>query len=152
MKRVTLLLGVLVMIFGIQVMPAAADGSVSHHGRGFGPPPEAYKACEGKTAGSTAQFTTPRGETITGTCVDRGGRLVLRPDRSRGNGPDGRQGPPPEAYKACEGLSAGSEAQFTGPRGHVVRGTCEEHNGRLVLRPDNPGQGRQGPGQEGPGN
>ncbi len=48
-----------------------------------GPPPEAYSACEGKTAGDEAQFVDPHGETVTGTCEQEGERLVLRPDRAR---------------------------------------------------------------------
>jgi len=109
-------------------------------GRQFGPPPEAYKACEGKTAGSTAQFVSPRGETITGTCQDKDGRMVLRPDRPMGSGSGrqegGRPTPPAEAYKACEGKTAGSPAQFTDQRGTVVKGTCEKEGDRLFLRPD----------------
>ncbi len=38
------------------------------------------------------------------------------------------QGPPPEAFTACEGKSAGD----------TVTGTCEEQGDQLVLRPDNP--------------
>ena len=49
-----------------------------------------------------------------------------------------RQGPPPEAYTACEGKSAGDKAEFVSPRGDTVTGTCEEKGDRLVLRPDNP--------------
>ncbi len=45
-----------------------------------GPPPEAYTACEGKHAGDTAKFVSPRGDTVTGTCQQQGDRLVLRPD------------------------------------------------------------------------
>lgn len=48
------------------------------------------------------------------------------------------QGPPPEAYTACEGLSAGDTAEFESPRGDIITGTCEEEGDRLVLRPDNP--------------
>ena len=48
------------------------------------------------------------------------------------------QGPPPEAYTACEGLSAGDTAEFEGPNGETITGTCEEDGDRLVLRPDNP--------------
>lgn len=48
------------------------------------------------------------------------------------------QGPPPEAYSACEGKNAGDEAQFTDPRGETVTGTCEQQGDRLVLRPDHP--------------
>ena len=50
-----------------------------------GPPAEAYKACEGKTAGSTAQFVDPRGDTLKGTCEKENGNLVLRPDANKGN-------------------------------------------------------------------
>ena len=54
-----------------------------------GPPPEAYTACEGKSAGDKAEFESPRGDTVTGTCVQDGERLVLRPDHHpRGGRPD----------------------------------------------------------------
>ena len=49
-------------------------------GRHHGPPPEAYTACEGKTEGDTAEFESPRGDLVTGTCEAEGDRLVLRPD------------------------------------------------------------------------
>jgi len=54
--------------------------------------------------------------------------------RSRG----GHQGPPPEAYTACECKEAGDTAQFESPHGDIVTGICEEEGDRLVLRPDNP--------------
>ena len=54
-----------------------------------GPPPEAYTACEGKCAGDTAEFESPHGDRVTGTCVEDGNRLVLRPDNPPGGkGPD----------------------------------------------------------------
>ena len=60
------------------------DASSQEHGRRHhGPPPEAYTACEGKNAGDTAQFVSPRGETVTGTCEQEGDRLVLRPDHPK---------------------------------------------------------------------
>jgi hypothetical protein len=49
-----------------------------------------------------------------------------------------RQGPPPEAYTACEGKSAGDKAEFESPRGDTVTGTCVQQDDRLVLHPDNP--------------
>lgn len=52
------------------------------------------------------------------------------------NGPSGRRGPPPEAFTACEGKSAGDTAEFSGRNGESVTGTCEERNGKLVLRPE----------------
>jgi two-component system sensor histidine kinase CpxA len=60
-----------------------------------GPPPEAYSACEGKSAGDEAQFARPRGEMVTGTCEKEGDRLVLRPDHSEAGPAGRRQGPPP---------------------------------------------------------
>jgi len=58
-----------------------------HRRRHQGPPPEAYTACEGKSEGDTAEFVSPRGDTVTGTCEQEGDRLVLRPD----NPPDDRE-------------------------------------------------------------
>lgn len=56
------------------------------------------------------------------------------------------QGPPPAAYCACEGKSAGDTAEFVSPRGDTVTGTCEKDRDgdRLVLRPDNPPQRNSG--------
>lgn len=52
-------------------------------------------------------------------------------------GPKGRRGPPPEAFTACEGKSAGDAAEFVSPRGDTIAGTCEERDGKLVLKPTN---------------
>lgn len=77
----------------------------------YGPPPEAYKACEGK--------------------------IVLRPDRlPKGDLPRGHRGAPPEAYAACVGKTLGGKTQFVSPRGDTVNGTCENAGEVLVLRPD----------------
>ncbi len=54
--------------------------------RHHGPPPEAFTACEGKSAGDTAEFVSPRGDTVTGTCEEADSRLVLRPDNPPGRG------------------------------------------------------------------
>ncbi|HKI49833.1 MAG TPA: hypothetical protein VKA69_10935 [Desulfobacteria bacterium] len=76
----------------VSLCAATAFGSDSEEqrpgGRHHGPPPEAYTACEGKSAGDTAQFESPRGDTITGTCVQQDDRMVLRPD----NPPPGHRG------------------------------------------------------------
>ena len=101
-----------------------------------GPPPEAYEACEGKSVGDEAEFVNPRGETVTGTCEEEGNQLVLRPDNFKGRFGKRRQGPPPEAYEACEGKSAGDEAEFVNRRGETITGACEEKGDQLVLRPD----------------
>ena len=79
MKKVSIvivLLGVLVagIAFGTDQPPRRG-------GNRQGPPPEAYTACEGKNEGDQAEFTSPRGDTVTGTCVQEGDKLVLRPDR-----------------------------------------------------------------------
>jgi hypothetical protein len=100
------------------------------------PPAEAYTACEGKQAGDAAQFVTPHGDTVSGTCEPEADRLVLRPDYLRGRSGGRRHGPPPEAYTACEGKNAGDPAQLTGRHGETVTGTCEQEKDRLVLRPD----------------
>ncbi len=101
------------------------------------PPPEAYAACESKSAGDAAEFISPRGETLTGICEQEGDRLVLRPDNQpiKRNGRGKHQGPPPEAYSACESKNVGDEAQFVSPRGETMIGTCEEEGDKLVLRP-----------------
>jgi heavy metal sensor kinase len=64
---------------------------------------------------------------------------------------DVRRGPPPEAYKACEGKKTGSSSQFVNARGETVKGTCEEENGKLVLRPDHRKDGSPGQPPGGPG-
>jgi hypothetical protein len=46
-----------------------------------------------------------------------------------------RQGPPPEAYTACQGKNVGDVAEFVNPDGETMSGTCEQENDRLVLRP-----------------
>ena len=54
-------------------------GSEQQTGEHRGPPPEAYTACEGKTAGTAASFTNHKGELINGACqADHEGKLVVR--------------------------------------------------------------------------
>lgn len=71
--------------------PAGLDGQSGLHFRAAHaegpcepqavPPPEAYRACRDRDPGSTARFTAPSGEVITGTCrEEEGGQLVLIPD------------------------------------------------------------------------
>ena len=104
--------------------------------RGATPPPEAYKACEGKRSGDTSQLVGPRGGSISGKCEELNGKLVLRPDMLNRK-PDVKSGgPPPDAYKACEGKVAGNMSQFVGAKGETVTGKCEQLDGKLVLRPD----------------
>ncbi len=120
-----------------QPNPAPTNGATDQHSAEppHGPPPEAYQACKGKSLGGKAEFVNPRGETVAGVCLNDGsGKMVLRPDHP----PGGHHGPPPEAYQACAGKTAGNAAQLTGPKGETVQGTCEAEGERLVLRPYHP--------------
>jgi hypothetical protein len=80
-KRITIILAFLAFFaipaFGEE--PPARKGRGGHHG----PPPEAYTACEGKSAGDEAEFVSPHGDTVTGICEMEGDRLVLRPDHPK---------------------------------------------------------------------
>lgn len=144
-------IGIIFAILSICSINAFGDdtSSMGQGDRRPGPPPEAYQACEGKSAGDTVEIETPRGDTMTGTCVQQGDKLVLRPDNMKG-GPGGGSGgpgggqhtPPAEAIEACEGKSAGDTAEFVNERGDTVTGTCEQHGDQLVLRPDNLPPGR----------
>ena len=85
MKR-TLTIISLVSIF-IAFSSLGDEAAAQERGRRrHGPPPEAYTACEDKNAGDTAEFLSPRGDTVTGTCEQDGDRLVLRPDNPPGGG------------------------------------------------------------------
>jgi hypothetical protein len=55
------------------------DGPDAKH-QGPKPPPEAYTVCKGKKPGDTARLTTPRGDTIEGTCEEMDGQMVLKPN------------------------------------------------------------------------
>ncbi len=51
-----------------------------------------------------------------------------------------RNGPPPEAFEACEGKEAGDSVEFTGRRGETLTATCEEQNDQLVAVPEGRGE------------
>lgn len=74
---VMILMGMFI-VFNLYSAALAQGGPRGQHG----PPPEAYDACDGKSEGDTSFFESPRGDTITGTCVQEkdDDRLVLRPD------------------------------------------------------------------------
>jgi len=120
--------------------PGPAEPKAAGHPPGeppCGPPPEAYRACEGKNAGSRSEFVGPRGDVVRGACENEGnGKVVLRPDRPKGDVPGGHRGPPPEAYAACAGKVLGERSQFVSPHGDAVSGTCDKAGEVLVLRPD----------------
>ncbi len=142
---------IVVALFTLCSVNAFGSDTGRQGGRGGkqGPPPEAYAACEDKAAGDSAEFTSPRGDTISGTCEQAGDRLVLRPENSKGESGGRTQGPPPEAYTACEDKAAGDSAGFTSPRGDTISGTCEQAGGGLVLRPEN-SKGESGGRTQGP--
>jgi hypothetical protein len=55
----------------------------------------------------------------------------------RGGGPgEGKQGPPPEAIKACEGKREGDIVSFSGRRGGSLKATCQKIEGQLVAVPE----------------
>ncbi|CAN2041952.1 conserved exported hypothetical protein [Candidatus Magnetomoraceae bacterium gMMP-15] len=87
-------LSIVIVLLGILFSVNAFGNDTQQRGRRHhGPPPEAYTACEDKTAGDKAEFISPRGDTVTGTCEEEGDRLVLRPDNPpdknrRGNNTD----------------------------------------------------------------
>jgi hypothetical protein len=125
------------LVLTSQVSYAAENEQQTSQRRG--PPPAAFTACEGKSAGETSQFETRRGKILAGTCEELGGKdagkLVLRPD-SRPNKKSNKRTPPAEAFSACEGKSQGDVSQFENNRGEILQGSCEELDGKLVLRPE----------------
>ena len=74
--------------------------------------------------------------------------LVLANQGERG----GRhQGPPQEAFSACEDKSEGDTASFETANGDTITGVCKKdrHGDRLLLIPDNaPKQGRSNNNRE----
>ncbi len=129
---------IILVVLGLWMAYANADDREWRKERGghHGPPPEAFAACDGKTAGDRTQFVAPNGETVEGTCEVADDRLVLRPDHPPERTGGGHHGPPPEAYTACEGKGSGDQAELIGRHGETVTGTCEQEGDRLVLRPD----------------
>ena len=77
------------------LVPVAAWGNFEPEAAGrrpAGPPPEAYEACVGKEAGVAVQMVTPRGDAMTATCREAGGRLVAVPDADGEGAPGGEEG------------------------------------------------------------
>lgn len=82
---VFVLLGILIPFNALGDDTSSQRSGRRHHV----PPPEAYEACEGKNAGDTAEFVSPHGDTVTGTCVQEADRLVLHPDHHPRDNEDG---------------------------------------------------------------
>ena len=75
-------------ILAILAMIPAYGYAFGGHGDGRhrqGPPQEAIDACAGLREGDAVQFTTPRGDTVSGTCRQIRGQLVAVPE----GGPSG---------------------------------------------------------------
>lgn len=78
-------------------IPAAAYAFGGYWGGGkpMGPPQEAVDACKDLSEGDMVQFTTPRGDTVTGVCRELREGLAAVPagrfrGRHRGTGPEDR--------------------------------------------------------------
>ncbi len=84
--KVTKALSIICILMAIFATIALGTDALPQEKSGMrqGPPPEAYTACAGKTAGAVSQFVNPRGETVSGTCELEGDKLVLRPYRNKG--------------------------------------------------------------------
>lgn len=138
-KMVMLLCATGTIIFSSQGYCTEFDQAKAQktHPQRQGPPLETYTACKDKKVGESAEFVSPRGETISGTCKQEGDRLVLGPDSppTKNHNGDKHQGPPPEAYTACKNKNVGDVAAFVNPNGKTMNGICEQEKDRLVLRP-----------------
>lgn len=65
--------------------------------------------------------------------------LLFMPISGCASGEDRRgrkQGPPPEAIKACEGKAVGDGVTFSGRRGESLKANCKEIEGQLVAVPE----------------
>ena len=82
-KKTSIIIALLGILIAVNVFGNDTTSQKSGR-RHHSPPPEAYTACEGKNAGDTAEFVSPHGDTVTGTCEQEGDRIVLRPDTPPG--------------------------------------------------------------------
>lgn len=57
-------------------------------------------------------------------------------NNSKGGGRDGRQGPPPEAFTACEDKTEGASVTFAGRDGESLTATCRLIDEKLVAVPE----------------
>jgi hypothetical protein len=111
---------------GGALVGSAVAQADEHHA----PPPEAYTACDSKSAGDTCSVTFHE-HTMEGTCNQRGSdtRLSCRPNHH----------PIPQAaFDACSGKKE-AEACSVEHDGHTMTGTCEDApGGSLACRPSGP--------------
>jgi len=96
-----------------------------------GPSQEASDACKGHAEGDTVQMKNSRGETVSGTCRNIDGKMLLVP----GEGVRGGGSRPQWVYDACKGHAEGDTVQAKTPRGETVSGTCRNVDGKMALVP-----------------
>ena len=56
-------------------------------------------------------------------------------EQQRNGGKGGQQGPPPEAFKACEDKAVGEVVQFSGRDGKSITATCKMIANKMVAVP-----------------
>jgi hypothetical protein len=78
------------------------------------------------------QFTTDRGDTMTGICKQMNGTMEAIPER----GNRGHRKPPSEAFEACTGKTEGDHVQIITPRGDKIKGICKQFNDGLAAMPE----------------
>jgi Spy/CpxP family protein refolding chaperone len=79
-------------MLAILAMIPASGFAFGGHGGGRhrqGPPQEAIDACAGFREGDSVQFTSPRGDAVSGTCQQIRGKLVAVPKEGPPGGPTG---------------------------------------------------------------
>lgn len=69
---------VMLLLLPVAAITAYSSGQDSRGPQG-GPPPEAIKACAGKSAGDTTSFKGRRGETLEAICREIDGKLAAVP-------------------------------------------------------------------------
>jgi hypothetical protein len=122
----------LTMVLGLVGLASAANSERR------GPPPEAIAACEDQSEGDACSVEF-RGRTVEGTCMagpNGDEPLACMPEGGR------PQGPPPEAFDACDGADEGDACSVEMPD-RTVTGVCREARGDedgLVCVPDRPPQ------------
>jgi Spy/CpxP family protein refolding chaperone len=84
MKKMDAKIKKMAVILALAAMVPATGFAFDGHwggGRSKGPPPDAIAACADLNEGDTVQFTSPRGDTVSGICRDMGGDLVAVPEK-----------------------------------------------------------------------
>lgn len=140
----------LVAILALSALPAFAQDR-SRPPPGHGPPAEALAACRGRTRGASCTVTPPNGgSAMSGTCDSPSDDLPLacRPEGGPGGGPSGGghpQGPPPQAFTACEDTAVGDACVVDTPHG-TIEGICRSTpEGRTACAPNRPRSPRSAP-------